>query len=225
MVENYSHKAIADTAAAIIAEINALPKRNTPNIREIRRKHSNALQNAPGSYILELAREILKTPGYRSVVYELISEHKGAFQSLDEEVVEDLGQGINSWRTVDSFSRTISGPAWLAGLIPDGLILGWTKSKDLWWRRAALVSTVALNARNRGGFGDTLRTLAICSELVEDHEDMVVKGLSWALRELVPHDPEAVRDFLESYEGELAARVRREVQNKLRTGLKNPKSK
>ena len=225
MVETYKQKTSADTAAAIIAEINALPKRNTPNIRAIRRGYSKALQGAPGSYVFEVATEILKTPGYRSVAYELIAEHAEAFHSLDKEVVEALGKGINSWWTVDSFGRTISGPAWLAGLVPDALIQRWSQSEDLWWRRAALVSTVALNSRSQGGYGDTERTLAICRELVEDYEDMVVKAMSWALRELVPHDPEAVEDFLESYEGFLAARVKREVKNKLMTGLKNPKSK
>ena len=54
---------------------------------------------------------------------------------------------------------------------------------------------------------------------------MVVKGLSWALRELVPRDREAVVGFLEEHDGVLAARVKREVWNKLETGLKNPRSR
>jgi 3-methyladenine DNA glycosylase AlkD len=62
----------------------------------------------------------------------------------------------------------------------------------------------------------------VCRLLVADHEDMVVKALSWALRELVVHDPQAVGAFLEEHEGVLAARVKREVRNKLMTGLKNP---
>jgi 3-methyladenine DNA glycosylase AlkD len=60
---------------------------------------------------------------------------------------------------------------------------------------------------------------------VDDPDDMVVKALSWALRELVVHDPEAVCGFLEEHEDRLAARVKREVRNKLTTGLKNPKRK
>ena len=46
--------------------------------------------------------------------------------------------------------------------------------------------------------------------------------ISWALRELVVHDPEAVRAFLEEHNDDVSARVRREVDNKLTTGLKNP---
>jgi 3-methyladenine DNA glycosylase AlkD len=80
---------------------------------------------------------------------------------------------------------------------------------------------VPLNLRSRGGTGDTNRTLDICQRLVADRDDMVVKALSWALRELVVWDPDAVRRFLEADDGVLAPRVRREVRNKLETGLKN----
>jgi 3-methyladenine DNA glycosylase AlkD len=67
------------------------------------------------------------------------------------------------------------------------------------------------------------RTLAVCRRLVADEDDMVVKAMSWALRELIVHDPEAVWAFLTEHNDLLAARVKREVQNKLTTGLKNPK--
>jgi 3-methyladenine DNA glycosylase AlkD len=52
---------------------------------------------------------------------------------------------------------------------------------------------------------------------------MVVKALSWALRELGRQDAAPVRAFLDRHDGALAPRVKREVGNKLRTGLKNPK--
>jgi len=61
--------------------------------------------------------------------------------------------------------------------------------------------------------------------LVDDHEDMVVMALSWALRALLLHDPYAVSEFLEEHDAVLAARVKREVRNKLETGLKTPKKK
>jgi hypothetical protein len=47
-----------------------------------------------------------------------------------------------------------------------------------------------------------------------------VKALSWALRALIPHDRKAVERFLRKHEKDLAARVRREVRNKLETGRK-----
>jgi 3-methyladenine DNA glycosylase AlkD len=51
---------------------------------------------------------------------------------------------------------------------------------------------------------------------------MVLKALSWALREAVVHDGAAVCAFLDEYDAVLAARVKREVKHKLQTGLKHP---
>ena len=80
---------------------------------------------------------------------------------------------------------------------------------------------MALNSRARGGRGDSRRTLAICSAVADDPDDMVVKALSWALRELVRWDPAACARFLDRHRTRLARRVVREVNNKLLTGLKS----
>lgn len=79
--------------------------------------------------------------------------------------------------------------------------------------------------RSHGGYGDVSRTLAVCDLLADDGDDMLVKAMSWALRALVPHDPDAVREFLDANEDVLAARVKREVRHKLTTGLKTPRRK
>jgi 3-methyladenine DNA glycosylase AlkD len=138
------------------------------------------------------------------------------------EVVERLGEGMADWGSVDAFGCTVSGPVWRRGGLPDEAVHRWAAPPDRWWRRAALVSTVPLNLRSRGGTGDTERTLDICRRLAADGDDMVVKALSWALRELVVWDPEAVRRFLDDHDEVLAAWVRREVRSKLETGRKHP---
>lgn len=193
----------------------------TSTERTLCRRYSTLLRKAPPNYVLDFARQLLFTHGHRWQAYEIIAVNKSAFFSLDADELEHFGQGINSWWTVDAFARTLSGPAWVHGLVSDDLIVNWAHSPDFWWRRAALVSTVAFNIRSHGGKGDVPRTLAICSLLVADHEDMVVKALSWALRELVYFNPLAVEAFLEQHAGVLASRVRREVGSKLRTGLKS----
>lgn len=210
-------------AAEFDAEVRALPERNTPSVRAVRRRYSRRLKNAGAELVLEMARTLVHAYGYRGMAYELIENHKGAFARVDEDELADLGRGIDSWWSVDSFARTLSGPAWLHGQIADAVIHGWAHSEDRWWRRAALVSTVAFNVRSKGGYGDVERTLQVCRMLVDDHDDTVVKAMSWALRELVVHDPDAVRAFLEEHDEVLAARVKREVRNKLTTGLKNPR--
>ena len=47
---------------------------------------------------------------------------------------------------------------------------------------------------------------------------MVVMAERWAGRALAPWDPAAVMAFLDRHDVRLAARVKREVGNKLRTG-------
>ena len=214
-----------EVALKIDAEIRALPVRNAPNARAVRRKYSRKLKQTNPEFILDLARELLETYGQRWVACELIQNHRAAFQRIGEAELEGFGQGINSWGAVDTFARILAGPAWLNGQVSDELIHKWAHSEDRWWRRAALVSTVALNSRSHGGRGDVSRTLGVCRLLVDDRDDMVVKAMSWALRELVVHDPDAVRGFLTEYEDVLAARVKREVRNKITTGLKNPRRK
>jgi 3-methyladenine DNA glycosylase AlkD len=209
-------------ASEVDGRIRSLPVRNAANVRAVRREVSQELEGADPAFVLALARELVKGYGYRGVAYELIYYHKGAYESLTGTDLAELGRGMDSWSAVDSFARTLSGPAWRDGLITADLIHQWAGSDDRWWRRAALVSTVALNVRSRGGTGDVPQTLAVCRRLVDDHDDMVLKAMSWALRELVVHDPEVVEAFLAEYEDELAARVKREVRNKLTTGLKNP---
>jgi len=222
MNEQVAGLSAAEVAARMDAEIRALDVWNTPSERAVRRKYSRLLQDERAAFVFDVARALFAAHDQRSCAYELIAGHREAFRSVSEAELEEFGQGMDSWWSVDSFARTLSGPAWLQGQVSDDLIRSWAGSPDRWRRRAALVSTVALNMRSRGGSGDVPRTLDVCRLLVADHDDMVAKAMSWALRELVVHDPEAVESFLQEHEDVLAARVKREVRNKLRTGLKNP---
>ncbi len=212
-----------DIAAAIAAEIAALPVRNTPAVRAVRRAWSRRLAGAEATLVWAVADALLDEHGLRWCGYELIAAHKEAVSCLTAADIVALGRGMASWGDVDTYGRTISGLAWVRGQLSDADITSWTASPDRWWRRAALVSTVALNERARGPHGDAARTLAICRLLVTDRDDMVVKAMSWALRSLAERDPEAVRAFLAETGAALATRARRETLHKLETGLKSPR--
>ncbi len=211
-----------DLAAEFISELGSLPDMSTVPMRRLRRRYSKRLNAQDASYVMEVVLFILNSGRHRWIAYELIRDHPDAFHSLNRKTLETLGRGMNNWSSVDCFARTLSGPAWLEGMIAGDTICDWAQSADRWWRRAALVSTVALNVRTHGGMGDAANTLAICRMLINDHEDTIVKALSWALRELVVHNPEEVKEFIHTHDSVLAARIKREVRNKLETGLKNP---
>jgi 3-methyladenine DNA glycosylase AlkD len=162
--------------------------------------------------------------GQRYLAYELLRAAPRAVNAAKPAHVRRLASAMTSWSEVDCFGCFFAGVAWRGGRISDAEIARFAASKDRWQRRAALVATVPLNARSRGASfasGDAPRTLAVCALLLDDRDQMVVKALSWALRELAKRDARAVRQFLSEHGGRLAARVCREVTNKLTTGRKS----
>jgi DNA alkylation repair enzyme len=215
----YGDRVDADALADEIDDrILALPQAGADAVRRVRREYSKRLRTAAAEDVVAVAFALLDR--HRWVAYELIHHHPGGLDALGLRTVERLGRGLADWGSVDAYGCFITGPAWRRGRIDDMDVRRWARAQDRWWRRVALVSTVPLNVRSRGGTGDADRTLDICWRLAEDRDPMVVKALSWALRELVVWDPAAVRRFLEVNDGVLASSVRREVRTKLDTGRK-----
>ena len=210
-------------AKEIHARLDQLTATTTPMVRAIRREFSRRIADAPPESVVQLALHLLDQNSdlLRFFSYELVNRHRPALEQLTTDDLLKLGKGLNSWSSVDCFAMYLSGPRWAQGRISDRMIATWARSKDRWWRRTALVSTVVLS--RRGNPDDLRRVLRICSLLGEDKEDMVVKALSWALREMAKKHPEEARAFLEKHRHALAARVVREVNNKLKTGLKTPR--
>jgi 3-methyladenine DNA glycosylase AlkD len=204
----------------IVASLAALPEQSTDPVRRVRRTYSAQLRRASAGEIHAIADVLLAPPvGHmrRFVAYELIAAHPAARDALDVRRVEQLGNGVADWGAVDMFGALIAGPAWRAAHIADSDVERWARSPDRWWRRAALVSTTALNVR---GTRDPARTLRIAGMLINDRDDMVIKAMSWALRALAQRDPAAARAFINENWEQVAPRVRREVTSKLDTGLK-----
>ena len=198
---------------------------SAPDMRRVLRPLAHGLAGVPSSRVLAVARALLVTHVHeaRQVAFELVGGRPDVLRALDAAAVQALGKGNDNWASVDAFGVCVAGPAWRDGQVRDADVLAWCRNPDRWWRRTALVSTVALNAPSRGGRGDVRRTLRICRALAGDGDVMVAKGLSWALRALVPVDAAAVRMFLRKEHARLPALVRREVGNKLDTGRKNPR--
>jgi 3-methyladenine DNA glycosylase AlkD len=132
-----------------------------------------------------------------------------------------LWRNLDNWASVDHFTVGIYGVLWGRGVVQDAHIDALLLSENFWDRRVAVVSTVALNLKSRGGTGDTQRTLAVCERVVDERQPMIWKALSWALRELSKRDPEAVWNFLKKYESRMSKQAVREITHKLEFGTKN----
>lgn len=155
------------------------------------------------------------------IAYELIGRDKRLLNALNYEDLLALWGTLDNWASVDHYSVGIYGVLWGKGVVKDEHIDALLKSDNFWERRVAVVSTVALNLKSRGGQGDTPRTISVCEQVVDDRKPMIWKALSWALRELSKRDKEAVWDFLEKYESRMSKQAVREITHKLEFGTKN----
>ena len=198
----------------------------TAEVRAVARELERDCRALPAREVVRVAQGLVGGGRFEGglVAFELLWRHRAAAATLTSRDLARLVRGADNWVTTDTFACLVSGPAWRRGQVDDGWIARWARSRDRWLRRVALVSTVPLNLPSRGGMGDVPRTLRVCRQRVGDPDELVVKALSWALREAAKRDPEAVRRFLERHRAALAARVTREVTNKLVSGLKAPKA-
>ena len=71
----------------------------------------------------------------------------------------------------------------------------WTKSKNRWRRRAAVVAL--LQEAKAGRHSESI--FEICAMLRDDTDDMVRKGVGWILKEAYPAKPREVAAFLDDW--------------------------
>ncbi len=191
-----------NAAATIAREIDDLKRRNTPSMREIRKRWSRTLRKAPAddglATVAELEAHADQTGKW--VAYELVRFHPPAFAAITEAQIEGFVGRAQSWYAVDALGTILTGSMWAKGQLEDARVAAWSMSPDRWLRRSALVLTVGLNTLASGGRGDAARTLPICRQLASDR----------------------VEGFLADRDTVLPARVKREVGHKLSTGLKTP---
>lgn len=195
------------------------------HLQQVRKELLKSTQHLLATEKMELGKLMLQQGimELHQLAYEFVGSDRKTLAIFTEEDIPSFTQGMDNWAAVDTLACYVLGVAWRNQQVSDACITNLAKHKNVWHRRLALASTVPLNLSSRGGKGDAKRTLMVCGLLVSDKEDMVVKALSWALRLLIKHERELVIDFINTHEKVLAKRVIREVNNKLDTGLKNPK--
>ena len=99
---------------------------------------------------------------------------------------------VNNWDLVDLSAREIIGAHLLER--DKKLLYKYAKSKDLWERRIAIVSSYAFIREKR--FEDTLR---ISKMLLADKHDLIHKAVGWMLREVGKRDERTLEAFLKTH--------------------------
>jgi len=194
-----------------------------PNLKIVLKELQKQTKSFSNPEKLELIRQLVDKNVFelQQIAFEYLQLEKNLFKSLTENFIDSIEKNLDNWLSVDYFGALVVGCAWRENLLGNEKVKNYLKSDNFWIRRIAVVATVSLNQKARGGTGDSKRTLEICRLVVDDHQEMIVKALSWALRELAKIDKESVADFINEYEGKLHKKVLREVRNKLELGTKN----
>jgi len=194
-----------------------------PNLKIVLKalkKQTNAFETKEK---LELIKRLIDKDVFelQQIAFEYLQSQKNLYKSLTEEYIESIEKNLDNWISVDYFGAIVVGCAWRENFISAEKVKNYLSSDNFWIRRIAVVATVSLNQKAKGGFGDSKRTLEICKLVVDDHQEMIIKALSWSLRELAKIDKEPVIKFVNEFENRLHKKILREVKNKLETGLKN----
>jgi 3-methyladenine DNA glycosylase AlkD len=199
---------------------------SVPALRSALRTHRSALRALPPRDRADLAALLVHSGLFEAALlaHLLLDGDHAALATLTPTDLDrgpaGLGAHVDNWVLTDTFGPLVLGVCWRTGVIGDGFIARWLDDADPWYRRLTLTATIALNTRARGGTGDSARTRWVCEAALDDRAPMMVKALSWALREWAGPDPAAVADFCATHDARLAALVRREVRTRLETGTK-----
>lgn len=108
--------------------------------------------------------------------------------------LDSIAADFRGWSHVDDFCGSVLQPLLIA--YPTqvlGLLDRWNASPERWKRRASVVAFT----RSVGASGDyTVEALRLCENLVWDREDLVRKGVGWALKDAMRGDPETVLEYV-----------------------------
>lgn len=158
-----------------------------PTIRSVAKKH----KDAPVAEILG----ILKSEYHEERLLALIML-VNLFSKSDDVNKKTIYKAylantefINGWDLVDSSAHQIVGGYLLNN--SRGKLLSLAKSKSLWERRIAIISTYHFIKRDE--YKDTLKLSKL---LINDDEDLIHKAVGWMLREVGNRDRSIEEHFL-----------------------------
>jgi len=116
----------------------------------------------------------------------------------------------NNWDLVDLSADKIAGKYLLGKKSGRKILYRFARSKNLWQRRIAIISTFAFI--KIGQYDDTLR---IAKMLLTDSHELIYKAAGWMLREVGKRNPEAEEKFLKKHHAKMPRTMLRYAIEKL----------
>jgi 3-methyladenine DNA glycosylase AlkD len=124
----------------------------------------------------------------------LLEQSPAKLSDAEFRLFESWLERVQNWADHDGLTIYLIGPMILAKTQRAKRVREWSKSRNVWHRRAAAVSLI--RGIRRGLFWEEARQ--VTQTLLSDQDLMVQKGLGWMLREAAKANPQQTIPFLMS---------------------------
>jgi 3-methyladenine DNA glycosylase AlkD len=136
-----------------------------------------------------------------TALFILISQYKQADSKGKQKIYKFYlknTKNINNWDLIDLSAPNIVGDYLLNHESEQKILYKLVKSKSLWERRIAILTTFTFIRNN--SFNHTLK---IAELLLKDQHDLIHKAVGWMLRELGKRDEELLCKLLDKYKNKM----------------------
>ncbi|MEA1929789.1 MAG: DNA alkylation repair protein [Patescibacteria group bacterium] len=161
-----------------------------PNERKVAKRH----KDLPFAEIKKLLRHKVHECRFTGLLI-LVTQYKAGDKAEQKRIAKFYlthRQQVNNWDLVDSSAPYILGPHLLDK--DRSMLYRLVRSKNLWDRRIAVISTFAFI--RDGDYEDSLKLAKL---LLEDKHDLIHKAVGWTLREVGKKSLEAEEGFLKKH--------------------------
>lgn len=168
----------------------------TPTVRKLIKRYKEEFQQLTLEEKLSLAIRLYDSGNFeQATIGDLLVERSlPALKPPNFDLLDQVLDHFNNWASVDWLC--LHGLQTLLFTYKQETLelLGkWNRAPNLWKRRASVVAFV----RDAGASGDfTGEALALCDNLLWDEEEVVQKGVGWALKDNLPGDKERVLGYI-----------------------------
>jgi len=194
----------------------------TPIVRKLLAKYFRDVKDLDKKEVFRLCEELLRS-GYN----EEVTIATGWLRKIPERITASdfvtferwINQYLDNWAKIDDFCTHVmhSLIEREPQLIPR--VKSWTKSKNIWLRRASAVSFITY-----GKSGYTKKVLKdvfeVADSLLEDKDDLVQKGYGWMLKVAADGDQKAVFDYVMKHKDRMPRTALRYAIEKMPVNIK-----
>lgn len=145
---------------------------------------------------IELARRLVRSENstITHIGIHLLRISRQELGQAHFEFFDECLDNVTEWGNTDLFCGAVLKP--MLERMPEqviGLLRKWNQSENKWKRRASVVTFTRKTAK-KGKFIDI--ALELCNNLIWDREDLVRKGVGWALKDNMRFDKKRVLEYV-----------------------------